>query len=158
MINLTAKDIMKREVLAVELDWPIDRLAEYLIENSISGAPVTSQTGKLIGVVSLTDIVRYKNIPMNNPLPDRPHEYYLHAPQRQYSQSEIESFRIEAESLVAVRDIMTPMTFNVNEDTNLQQVADAMIRGRIHRVFVTRDDKLVGIITTMDMLKVIRDM
>jgi CBS domain-containing protein len=37
-------------------------------------------------------------------------------------------------------------------------VADAMIRGRIHRVFVTRDEKLVGIITTMDMLKIIRDM
>lgn len=157
MITLTAKDIMRREVLAVGLDWPIDRLADYLIENSISGAPVTSEDGKLIGVVSLTDIVRYKSIPLDNPQSDSPHEYYLHAPQRQYSQAEIESFRIEAESLVMVSDIMTPMTFNVNEDTNLQQVADAMIRGRIHRVFVTRSGKLVGIITTMDMLRIIRD-
>jgi signal-transduction protein with cAMP-binding, CBS, and nucleotidyltransferase domain len=36
-------------------------------------------------------------------------------------------------------------------------VADAMLRGRIHRVFVTRDGVLVGIITTMDILAAIRD-
>ena len=86
-----------------------------------------------------------------------PHEYYLHAPERLYSAEEIESFRIEAESLVTVRDIMTPVTFNVTEGTSLKRVADSMIRGKIHRVFVTKKEILVGIITSMDMLKVIRD-
>jgi CBS domain-containing protein len=158
MKNLTAKDLMNQDVLSVGSDWPMEKLADFLIEHSISGAPVTSEEGVLVGVVSLTDIVRHKSMPLKNPQPDVPHEYYLHAPERQYSQEEIESFRIEAESLVTVRDIMTPMTFNINEDTSLQQVANAMIRGRIHRVFVTRDEVLIGIITTMDMLKIIRDM
>jgi len=158
MKNLTAKDLMNQDVLSVSVDWPIDKLSDFFIENSISGAPAISEDGKLVGVVSLTDIVRHKSMPFKNPQPDVPHEYYLHAPERQYSQAEIESFRVEAESLVTVLDIMTPMTFNINEDTDLQQVADAMIRGRIHRVFVTRDEVLVGIITTMDMLRVIRDM
>ena len=158
MRSLTAKDIMNEDVLSVGNDWSIDQLADYLVENSISGAPVTSEDGRLIGVVSLTDIVRYKSIPATEAKLDSPHEYFIHAPERQYSQAEIESFRVEAESLVMVNDIMTPMTFNVNEDTMLKQVADAMIRGRIHRVFVTRDEMLVGIITTMDMLKVIRDL
>ena len=36
-------------------------------------------------------------------------------------------------------------------------VADTMLKGRIHRVFVTRDRKLVGIVTALDMLQVIRD-
>ena len=149
--DLTAKDIMNEEILTVRMEWPVDQLADYLIGNSISGAPVTSEDGRLIGVVSLTDIVRYKSMPVTDTQLEGPHEYYIHAPERQYSQAEVESFRIEAESLVMVRDIMTPMTFNVDEDTKLQQVADAMIRGRIHRVFVTRDGKLKGIITTMDM-------
>jgi CBS domain-containing protein len=157
MGTLTAKDIMNRDVFTVRADWMVDQLADFLIENSISGAPVVSENGKLIGVVSLTDIVRYKSIPMNNPQPNMPHEYYLHAPERLYSAEEIESFRIEAESLVTVRDIMTPMTFNVTEGTSLKRVADSMIRGRIHRVFVTKKEVLVGIITSMDMLKVIRD-
>jgi len=158
MKNLTAKDLMNQDIMTVGADWPIDKLSDFFIENSISGAPVISEDERLVGVVSLTDIVRHKSMPLNNPQPNVPHEYYLHAPERQYSQEEIESFRVEAESLVTVRDIMTPMTFNVTENTNLQQVADAMIRGRIHRVFVTHDDMLVGIITTMDMLRVIRDM
>jgi CBS domain-containing protein len=157
MKNLLAKDIMNRDVLSVGMDWSIDQLADYLIANSISGAPVTAEDGSLLGVVSLTDIVRYKSMPATDSDTNDPHEYYIHCPERKYSPADIESFRIEAESLVTVREIMTPMTFNVQEDTNLKQVADAMIRGRIHRVFVTRDKKLVGIITTMDMLGVIRD-
>ena len=157
MEKLCAKDIMNSDILSVNVEWPVDQLADFLIENSISGAPVISEEGTLVGVVSLTDIVRYKSFPMDNPQPANPHEYYMHAPERQYSQAEIESFRVGIESLVMVRDIMTPMTFNVNEKTELSRVADAMIRGRIHRVFVTKDEKLVGIITTMDMLRIIRD-
>ncbi|MFC1820094.1 CBS domain-containing protein [Thermodesulfobacteriota bacterium] len=158
MRNLLAKEIMNQDVLSVGINWSIDQLADYLIENSISGAPVTSEDGRLLGVVSLTDIVRYKSMPSIDAQPNEPHEYYIHARERDYSPAEIESFRVEAESLVTVGDIMTPMTFNVNEDTKLQQVAEAMIRGRIHRVFVTSDETLVGIITTMDILKVIRDL
>jgi signal-transduction protein with cAMP-binding, CBS, and nucleotidyltransferase domain len=32
-----------------------------------------------------------------------------------------------------------------------------MLRGRIHRVFVTNETKLMGIATTLDVLQVIRD-
>lgn len=158
MLNLTAKDIMNPEILSVRVDWLIDQLSDFLCENCISGAPVISEDDKFIGVVSMTDIVRYKSLPLDNPQPGHPHEYYLHAPDRHYSPEEIESLRVEAESLTTVRDIMTPMTYNVDEGTSMQDVANSMIRGRIHRVFVTRDGKLTGIITSMDMLKVIRDL
>jgi len=53
---------------------------------------------------------------------------------------------------------MTPTIFKVNEDTTVQEVADTLIRKRIHRVFVTREEKVVGVISTVDMLKIIRDM
>jgi len=59
---------------------------------------------------------------------------------------------------VQVRDIMTPMIFSVSENTSVQEVADVMLKRRIHRVFVTRDGKLAGIVTALDMLKVIRDL
>lgn len=156
MRNILAKDIMNRDVLSVGMDWTVDQLADYLVENSISGVPVTSEDGRLLGVVSLTDIVRYKSIPAADSRPNDPHEYYIHCPERKYSPAEIESFRIDAESLVSVRDIMTPMTLTVQEETTMQQVADAMLRGRIHRVFVTRDEMLMGIITTMDILKALQ--
>ncbi|NLA75871.1 MAG: CBS domain-containing protein [Deltaproteobacteria bacterium] len=83
---------------------------------------------------------------------------YIHPHESQISPHDIESARIDAQSLISVRDIMTPVTFNVNEHTRIQDVADAMLRGQIHRVFVTRDESLVGIITTMDLLSAVRDL
>jgi CBS domain-containing protein len=50
------------------------------------------------------------------------------------------------------------MIFSVSENTSVQEVADVMLKGRIHRVFVTRDGRLAGIVTALDMLKVIRDL
>jgi CBS domain-containing protein len=57
-----------------------------------------------------------------------------------------------------VGDIMTPLVFSVAEDATVQEVAAAMITGRIHRVFVTRAGALVGIISAMDLLPLVRDM
>jgi predicted transcriptional regulator len=156
MRDLTANHVMTTEVLAVEADWSIERLSEFLIVKCISGAPVQSKEGNLIGVVSLSDIVLYDTQPEKDP--QWPHDYYLHALERQFAREEVASFRIEAEPLKTVRAIMTPMIFQVTEDTPVQQVADMMIKNRIHRIFVTRDEKVVGIISTPDMLKVIRDM
>ncbi|MGH7495293.1 MAG: CBS domain-containing protein [bacterium] len=48
--------------------------------------------------------------------------------------------------------------FTADENTPIQEVADTMLGGRIHRLMVTRNDKIIGIISTMDMLKIIRDL
>jgi CBS domain-containing protein len=87
-----------------------------------------------------------------------PHDYYLKELERQYGRQEMASFQVVDEPLVTVREIMTPMIFKVSEDTVVKKVADIMIRNRIHRVFVTREEELVGVIATPDMLKIIRDM
>jgi CBS domain-containing protein len=50
------------------------------------------------------------------------------------------------------------MVFDVSENAPVQDVADTMIRGRIHRVLVTRDSELAGIITALDLLEVVRDL
>lgn len=157
MKRLTAKDVMNKDVLSVGMDWSVEYLTDFLIENGISGAPVTSEDGKLVGVVSLTDIVRHSSLPGKDSRLNSPYDYYRHGLEHEYAKEDIRSLSIETEPLDTVRDIMTPMIFDVNEDTKVKQVADTMIRGRIHRVFVTREQKLTGVITTVDMLKVIRN-
>ena len=156
MKTLTAKHVMKSNVLVAEPEWSVNRLAEFFMENCISGAPVQSSTGTPIGVVSLTDIVHHETQPEKDG--EWPHDYYLHSLNRQYARQEAEGFRIEAESFTTVRDIMTPVIFQVSENMPVQQVAGMMIKNYIHRVIVLRDEKVVGIISTPDMLKIIRDM
>jgi CBS domain-containing protein len=157
-MNLTAKDVMTTHVLAVRADWPISQLADFLVEHSISGAPVVSEGGRLVGVVSMTDIVRYESMPVNNPKPAGPHSYYLQSLELQYAEEEVSSFRIGGDSPTAIEDIMTPVLFKVTEDTPLPKIADTMIKGRIHRLLVTRGEEIVGIVSALDVLKVIRDM
>ncbi|MBW1901586.1 MAG: CBS domain-containing protein [Deltaproteobacteria bacterium] len=158
MRTLTAKDVMIADVLEVRADWSLARLAEFLFENSISGAPVISEDGILAGVVTSTDIIANDTIPENDPESYGPHEYYLHSLEHRYAKVEIASLSIHGEPLTTVGDIMTPMVFKVSEDTTVQDIADTMIKNRIHRIFVTRGKKIVGIISSADMLKVIRDM
>jgi len=52
---------------------------------------------------------------------------------------------------------MTPVVFQVAEEAGIDQVAETMVKGRIHRLFVTRNGEMVGILTAFDLLKVIRD-
>ena len=155
--EITASDVMRSEVLAAEADWSLDILAEFLIDNSISGAPVTAADGELVGVVSMTDIVRQNRMSDSSSDTDTTHDVYLYELERHMSQEEIRVFHTQYESPVQVRDIMTPMIFRVSKDTRIQEVAETMLKGRIHRVFVTQDNKLTGIVTALDMLQVIRD-
>ena len=120
------------------------------------GTPVTSEDGKLIGVVSSTDIVIHDTQPASELPSGEPHDYYLQALERRYTSEDFASSHIAGEPVVTVRDIMTPVIYKVSEDTSVQQVADTMIKNRIHRVFVTRGEQVVGIIATPEMLQVVR--
>ncbi len=157
MEALTAKDIMSHDVLEVRAGWSVQRLVEFLAENSISGAPVTTEDGKLVGVVSLTDIIRHDTLLEKGSQSYGIHEYYLQTLESQFAPQEINSLHVGTEPLRTVRDIMTPAIFRVSENATVKQVADTMIRSRIHRVFVTREEKMIGIISSADMLRVIRD-
>lgn len=156
MKTLMAGDIMTRGVLTVGPDWPVGRLVEFLTDHSISGAPVLGDDGTPVGVVSVTDIARSRNLV--DAAVDHPHSYFTRGIERAVAREELKNFHGEDESETTVRDIMTPVVFSVEQSATVQDVADAMVRGRIHRVFITLKGKLVGVISSLDLLPLIRDM
>lgn len=82
----------------------------------------------------------------------------LEALENEFDREELDGFQIEGGSGVTVGDIMTPTVFGVVEKLPIQDVADHMIRGKIHRQFVTREHEVVGVVTSMDLLTVVRDL
>ena len=158
MKQITARDIMTHQVLKAKADWSVRRLVEFFAEQSISGAPVVSEDGKIVGVVSLTDILRHDSLPEKYSEPSWAHEYYLDTLDRQFTPQEIDSLQLSVEPLTTVREIMTPHNYSISEETTAQEIAGSMLKNRIHRIFVTRGEKVVGIVSAMDMLKVVRDM
>ncbi len=63
---MLAKDIMTRDVITVSPTITVKNLAKILMQNQISGAPVTDKKGKILGVVSETDIVAKKGKQVKN--------------------------------------------------------------------------------------------
>ncbi|RMF69348.1 MAG: CBS domain-containing protein [Calditrichaeota bacterium] len=156
MKTLTAKDIMNPEVITVSDDLTVHELANLFTEKMISGAPVVDQEGRLVGVVSLSDIVRNDTQRATIVKERSETNFYLHGWEDRLTEEELSEFHVETIDEMLVRDIMTPILFEVSEDTSLAEMADMMINGRIHRLIVTRAGKVVGIVTTLDMLKAIR--
>jgi CBS domain-containing protein len=144
---------MTREVLTVGADWPVDRLAEFLTNHSISGAPVVDDGGTPVGVVSLTDVVR------SGAYVERAtsHAPASHARGLELVAGREAALRVDLPSETLTRDIMTPVVFSVDEQATVQEVAHMMVTGRIHRVLVTRAGKIVGIISSLDLLPLVVD-
>ncbi|MCW5837313.1 MAG: CBS domain-containing protein [Labilithrix sp.] len=152
----TAADVRTKDVATVDSDWPLDRLMTFLTDRAISGAPVVNAEGEPIGVVSLTDIAR-NGVTAEGAGEDAT-AYYAEGLARHVSREELGGFHADAGSATVVRDIMTPVVFAVEADATVQEVAETMATGRVHRVLVTRAGKMAGIISAMDLLPLVRDM
>jgi len=128
--NVSAKDIMTRDVICVHPATSVRQLSETFIENNISGAPVV-EDGKVVGFVSQTDIV----------------ELDLHL----QSDNSLES-RME-ETGGFVQDIMAPVEHVARETDSLATILETMCQDRIHRLIVLdENDTISGILTTMDVM------
>ena len=144
-VIVLAKEVMTRVVLIARDDWSLNGLKTFLLENTISGAPVVDGRGALIGVVSATDLLR-SEAEAESSIETAPEEagYYSSSLERPLSAEELDGVLIESRSSTLVRDVMTPVVFQVDAETELDDVADLMVRGRIHRVIVTRDGVVTG--------------
>lgn len=156
MRELVAKDVMNTEMLKVRDDMTVAELAEFLVDHEISGVPVEDADGHLVGVVSLSDVARSLTGRDEAVLTHTEPEYYLSSWEERFNAEDIAGLRI-AESDETVAEIMTPSILAVDEEMPVGKIAEKMIDARIHRLLVTRGKKVVGIITTTDLLGLLVD-
>ena len=146
--ELKAKDVMTPEPVCVTPSTTIRQLARLLQEHEISGAPVVDEEGRVVGVVSKTDLIG-RCVEGTIEIPPA----YLF---EMLSEQEYEGGASEvppSEPQVSVQDFMTEDPVMVAPDLSVTAVARLMFEGRIHRVIVVDDEKFpVGIITSIDLL------
>jgi CBS domain-containing protein len=58
---------------------------------------------------------------------------------------------------ITVSEIMTPVSFSVLPNTTAQELAEFLVRGRIHRAVVVSADRLVDIVTSNDVLRAVAE-
>lgn len=146
-----AKDIMTPHVKSVPQSWTMQKFADFLSKNDISGSPVADDNGKVVGIATLKDIAEFHFNTVNSDYESRMDEEEL----RESRRLRMMIFEGLTKVPVEVGDIMTPIVFSVEENTPIKEVAELMMAEHLHRVFVKAGDNLAGIITTYDLLKII---
>lgn len=141
---MLAKDIMRKKVITIERFQTVQELALLLQERGITGVPVVDEDGTVLGVVSQTDLVRTRReassgVPAFHMEPDMP--------------TSAVGMHLEDMDNTRVESIMTPGAIAFDENAPIEKLARAMTELHIHRVLVTRADKLCGIVTSLDMVK-----
>jgi len=152
-MTVLAYEIMTPSIKAVPQSWTMDRLARFLTDNEITGSPVTDETGEIVGIATLNDITEFRWNASRSESDARMTPEEEHEARR----LRMAIFEEMGKVPVEVRDIMTPIVLSVDEQTPVRDIADIMMREHLHRIFITKDEKITGIVTTYDMLKLISD-
>ena len=153
---IKASDIMTQSIMPASADWSVKDLAEFLVANGISGAPVVDQTEQLVGVVSVTDVARHASISEDEADIRNSHEYYTDTLNLQFDKELIHEFEDNENTTNTVHDIMTPKVHDIDCNASLQEVCHDMVTNRIHRIFVSSNSKIVGVISALDILAIIK--
>lgn len=144
---LKAKDVMTIDPVCVGPWATIRELVRVFEEHEISGAPVVDQAGKVVGVVSKTDLIRRCSEGTN----DIPPAYLFEILSERGAEES--TGEVIPEPLLCVEDFMTQDPLMVAPDLSAAGAARLMFEKHVHRVIVTDDEKFpIGIITSMDLL------
>jgi CBS domain-containing protein len=151
MRPITGSDLMNPGVLTVREDMAVRELASFLLEHEISGAPVEDAQGRLVGVVSMADIAALASGEERGAAAEEGSSFFGPAWDDGLDEEDMEDLQLDLDGL-RVASIMNPRIYSVREDATVSEIASMMLKGHLHRLLVTREDRAVGIITTSDLL------
>jgi CBS-domain-containing membrane protein len=151
--TLKAIDIMTRDVTLLRESESLSAAIQTLRGNHITGAPVVDQDGKLVGILSISDLMKPTN--GDDGATDSPTTIPLaHGNDRtswELFDIAIELGETHAEAIVGQK--MSRTITSVTENSQILNVARVMCDGHWHRVPVVDEyGALQGIISTMDIL------
>jgi CBS domain-containing protein len=130
-------------VISVEVDAPVMRAVQLMLENRISGLPVVDAKGTLVGIVTEGDFLR--RIELGTQRRRSRWLEFLIGPGRLATEYVSASGR-------KVNEIMTPDPYTITEDAPLEQIVQLMEKHRIKRVPVVDDGKLIGLVSRANLL------
>ncbi len=152
--DLTAKDIMTKDVLMAYEGWSIKRLSEFLIKNKISGAPVIASDHSLVGVVTQSDVVRFESN-SNQEKGRMLQQVYSEFVGLEYDEALQQQMLSKADENCTVNQVMTDHVVKIDAKSSFQEVAYVMLQNGIRRIFVTSNGLIVGVISGSNILRAI---
>jgi CBS domain-containing protein len=143
MKKRAVSELMNPDVVCVRPGMTVKEVEQLLASRGVSGAPVVDDAGHILGVVSQSDLVRRRSTRVTAGESGR-----FFTDDDEYR--DIASLPIDA-SQTPVEEVMHKEVYGVAVAANI------MRERRIHRLLVTEKDCLVGVISSLDLMRVVEE-
>lgn len=147
---------MNTHIVSVSPFTTLVDLERLLIGKNVGGTPVLEH-GKLVGMVSRSDIIRVLSYEQSLA------EVQSGAFQNELGMSDRRAVELiggqvgERMQKLTVRDAMTEVRAQVDANTPIRDIARMMMDQRVHRVLITDADHVIGIVSRSDLVRLIAD-
>jgi CBS-domain-containing membrane protein len=145
LLDVRAADLMSRDVVKIPQSMSLRAAAHLLAKAGVSGAPVTDNQGRCIGVLSTTDLLRWLD-------GGNAAAHFDASPSEEFC-SEWQVEELEELPVDEVKGFMTCDVVRASPEARIGELAQSMIDARIHRVIVADPEgKPIGVVSSMDIL------
>ncbi|PSB44571.1 CBS domain-containing protein [Chamaesiphon polymorphus] len=143
-------DWMNRDLITVKPNTPLADAVKLLVDRHISGLPVIDDDGKLVGVISESDLM-WREQGLEQP------PYMIFLGGVIYFKNPLTYDRDLHKALgQTVGEVMTPYAISISADTLLSEAARILHDKKIHRLpVVDENNHPIGIITESDIVRAI---
>lgn len=159
--DVSVASIMRKKVPVVSPDDTVGTVASMIAKNDVPGVLVV-EDGELIGIITESDIVT-RRAAVDFPETISFLGGYFRAGRLQFpwnreTRDDASDFDHEVRRVLATtaRELMTSPVINVDQDASVSDLATIMIDHNVNPVpVVTGDNRVVGIVTRRDLVKLI---
>jgi CBS domain-containing protein len=149
MAKRRVHELMNPDVVCASPMMTAGDVEKLLAKRGVSGAPVVDDLGHILGVVSQNDLIRHVSTPTTVQETGQ-----FHTDVDEYR----ELGRLPADhSDTPITEVMSPRAYTVARDDSAAIAANIMRERRIHRLLVTEKGRLVGVVTSLDLLRVVEE-
>lgn len=165
----SVRDAMSPEPVSIGMDADLRELVLLLREHEISGLPVLAADGRVVGVVSLTDLFRRHAESILEGSPPAPLERLVEGVAKPWESIALDDepgfgeaagvlereSEVFGEPEITVEELMTPEPLVASPGDSLASLAHRMAERGVHRaIVVDPSGGPVGIVTSLDLLRV----
>jgi len=164
LAKMKVRDIMKTEVERLDPSMPIAEAIELLDDNEITGAPVTDESGRLLGVLSARDVTRREHVRAGRIDPERG-EFSMGGPldeEREEENGEDVIYSKEDYSPAVigqdtVAEWMNHKAITIEPGASVKDACSRMLQEHVHRLIVAEQGRLEGILSSFDIVRVVAE-
>ncbi|MDD4085521.1 MAG: CBS domain-containing protein [Acidaminococcaceae bacterium] len=146
---MKVEEVMERNVIGINRNSSIEEIVSAMIESKVSGLPVLSDGGYLVGIVTEGDLLRLKTTPR---LPE-----FINLLGAVIYYRGVDKYNEDFKKLLAQKasEIMTEDVVAVKEGTDIADVVHLMLDNNIKQVPVVDGSKLIGMVTRANIIRLL---